>query len=109
MEGPRHDLRNAGRIVYLHRCRYVTVNHARILAQVGGYDHDQVKRYVTDWRGSDLDEPDKGLLAFAEKLALRSHAVTRDDVEGREAGVPLGQTRAWAQDFYQAVAETLGA
>jgi alkylhydroperoxidase family enzyme len=69
------------RIVYLYRCRYVTVNHAKILAGVGGYSHDQVKRYIQDWSNSDLSVADKGLLAFAEKVARRSQEVTRADVQ----------------------------
>jgi alkylhydroperoxidase family enzyme len=79
------------RVMYLHKGRYVAANHGVILARLAGYTREQIFQYTRDWENSDLNPRAKALLHFTDKVALRSHEVTRADVE---AVLAVGLTEA---------------
>ncbi|MHB8328336.1 MAG: carboxymuconolactone decarboxylase family protein [Acidimicrobiales bacterium] len=69
------------RVVYNFKCAYVTRNHAWILFQQGHYSKDEIIQIVHDWPNSVLDDQDKALLAFADKMCFRSHELQLEDIE----------------------------
>ena len=75
------------RTVYNFKCDYVTRNHAWILLQQGHYTPEEVVQIVHDWQHSVLDDKDKALLAFGDKMCFESHGVREEDIgELRRAG-----------------------
>jgi uncharacterized peroxidase-related enzyme len=68
------------RVTYNHRCAYVTRNHSWYFTQQGDYSADVVAQIAQNWRASPvLDDTDRALLEFADKLSLRSDEIARDD------------------------------
>jgi uncharacterized peroxidase-related enzyme len=68
------------RVTYNFKCAYVTRNHSWILLQQGHYSPDEILRIVQDWQNSNLDDTDKSLLDFADKMCFRSHEVNESDI-----------------------------
>jgi alkylhydroperoxidase family enzyme len=69
------------RMMYLAKSRCVLVNHAALLAKISGFNMAQLKQVIHDPAGSNLNPRQKALIRFAEKITLRHHEMTRDDVD----------------------------
>jgi uncharacterized peroxidase-related enzyme len=76
-----------------NRCLYCLVAHGADLRQALG-DPVLGERITYDWRRAGLDPRREAICAYAEKLTLRPHEVTRDDLQTLlDAG--LSQEEAW--------------
>ncbi len=83
------------RITYLLKCAYVTTNHAWILRKQGVYSTEEVISTIHDWRKSALGARDKAMLAFGDKMALRSHDIDQADTDSlRKVGFSEEQITA---------------
>lgn len=73
------------RIMYLLKCRYVLVNHCYLLARASNWEHDRIKQLVHAPETSDIGVRERAVLRFAGKAALRSHEITKADVDAIRA------------------------
>lgn len=66
------------------RCKYDTLVHGASLRAKYFAPH-QVEEIVSDWRGNadraGLTDSDVAMMSFVEKMTLRSHAMTQEDVD----------------------------
>lgn len=75
------------RVAYNFRCASVLRNHAWILLQLGDYTREEILVIAHDWPHSSLDERDRAMLAFADKMCASSQNITDSDVNDlRKAG-----------------------
>lgn len=74
------------RVTYNCKCAYVTTNHAWLLWRQGGYSVQAVIDLIRDWRGAGLSPKEEAMLAFADKMCLRSHTIAREDIDGLRRG-----------------------
>jgi alkylhydroperoxidase family enzyme len=76
------------RITYNLRCAYVTTNHAWILHQQGRLERDTIIAMIHDWRSADLPPLESAVLAFADKMSLKSDQLSQPDTDAlRAAGL----------------------
>jgi len=61
------------------------VEHGEFLRTDGGTSAEQAALVGTDWRKADLDEQERAMLAFAEKMTLAPWTMTRADVDSLRA------------------------
>ena len=70
-----------------NRCDYCVNHHAEPLRRYLR-DDDRVDAIIRDWCTADLDDRERAMLGYAERLTLDSAAVTDEDVDGlRAAGL----------------------
>jgi uncharacterized peroxidase-related enzyme len=96
------------------RCQYSTLVHGAALRSQF-YSAEQVEAIVRDYRHAGLNPPDVAMMALAEKISLRAHEVTPEDIDGLRA---YGFTdpdildivlAAAARNFFSRALEALGA
>jgi uncharacterized peroxidase-related enzyme len=99
----------AGRL----RSSYCALVHGKVLAE-RFLDAETVRALVTDPSSADLDEADRAVCAFADKVAADATAVTQEDVDRlRAAGLDEAQIvsvalAAAARCFFSKTLDALG-
>lgn len=53
--------------------------HGEFLRQATGSDTDAIIAFARDWRSAPLDDADRAMLEFAEKIARDASAISRAD------------------------------
>jgi uncharacterized peroxidase-related enzyme len=79
--GRRKEELIATMISGLLKCRYRGVEHGEFLRAEGGTSAEQAGLIGSDWRQAHLDEQERAMLAYCEKLTLEPWTMTRADVE----------------------------
>ncbi len=69
----------------LNHCEYCGTAHAGMLAERGDMPRDSVAMLYRNWRDVDLNDDDRVMLEFAEKLTYQPSMVTQNDVDGLRA------------------------
>jgi len=69
----------------LNHCEYCGTAHAGGLVKRGELEEDQALTVYRNWRAAELDDADRAMLAFAEKLTLLPSEVTEDDIASLRA------------------------
>jgi uncharacterized peroxidase-related enzyme len=64
----------------LNHCEYCGTAHAGGLVNRGDLDENEALAVYRNWRGATLDDADRVMLEFAEKLTLMPSEMTEDDV-----------------------------
>jgi uncharacterized peroxidase-related enzyme len=71
----------------LNHCEYCGTAHAGLLAKRGDLSEDEALTVFRNWRTAPLDDADRAMLAYAEKLTFTPSELTEDDVQRlRDAG-----------------------
>ena len=58
------------------------MNHGALLRQVSDMEKQDVVQIGKDYRTSNLDEQDKAMLAFAEKINDAPNILSKEDIDG---------------------------
>lgn len=71
----------------LNHCQYCATAHSGMLVQRGDLALTEAVRVYRDWRGVELPEAEKSMLAFAEKLTFNPYLMEEADIAAlHEAG-----------------------
>ena len=66
--------------------RFRGIGHGEFLRVDGRMAVEEVAKVISNWRGADLDEQEKAMLAFTEKFTLTPGQITEADIEALRAG-----------------------